>query len=257
MKKQKDLIVAARKKKELFLLEDETYRRSELLFHRQFTGRYIGDIVYGANDGVITTFAVIAGAVGASFSPSVVVILGFANLLADGISMGASNYLGIRSEEDYAKRQREKEDWEIDNLRELEVEEIKEIYTRKGFTGKDLDRAVEIIISNRKVWLDTMMLEELGIVEDPNDDPKKHGLITFAAFAAAGFVPLFPYLFSFPNASIYAAVVSALTLFLVGAARSFVTTVGWFRGGLEMLLVGSAAAGVAFFVGAFIEGLIR
>ena len=115
------------KRKEKYLNENEQYRKHEGMYHRHVAGKYIGDLIYGANDGIITTFAVIAGSFGASLAPMVIIILGFANLLADGISMGASNFLGKKSEQEYAKAQRRKEEWEIEHLREIEVEEIREI----------------------------------------------------------------------------------------------------------------------------------
>jgi hypothetical protein len=96
-----ELIDAALRRKEKFLSENARYRRFEAMMHSRTAGKYIGDVVYGANDGIITTFAVIAGSAGASLSHSVIIILGFANLVADGISMGASNYLGGKSEKDY------------------------------------------------------------------------------------------------------------------------------------------------------------
>lgn len=258
-------IERALKRKEKYISENEEYRRSEALHHRHTTGKYIGDFVYGANDGIITTFAVVAGAVGASLSPVIIVILGFANLFADGISMGASNFLGGRSEQDYAKAQREKENWEIDHLRPLEVEEVREIFEKKGFKGKDLDRTVEVITARRDVWLDTMMREELNIIEDPDNDPKKHAFATFGAFVVAGFIPLIPYILPvssslFPSVQnpnfVLASIVGALTLFTVGALRSLLTTITWIRGGIEMLVVGSAAAVVAYFVGAFVEKIV-
>lgn len=256
--KHKELIEKALKRKGKYISENRQYRLQEALMHRHAAGKFIGDFIYGANDGIITTFAVVAGASGASLSPTVIIILGFANLLADGISMGASNYLGGKSERDYARFQREKEDWEIDHLRELEVEEIREIFERKGFKGKDLDRAVEVIISDRSVWLDTMMRDELDIVEDETDDPKVHGLATFGAFVFAGLFPLIPYVLPIGgNAFLISIIFGAGTLFAVGALRSIVTAVGWFRGGIEMLLIGSSAASVAYFAGSFIEGLVR
>lgn len=253
-----DILEKALLRKEKYLLENKQYKRYETLAHRSFTGKYIGDFVYGANDGIITTFAVVAGAAGASLPAYVIIILGFANLLADGISMGASNFLGTKSEHDFAKAQRQKEDWEIDNLRELEIEEVREIYEKKGFRGKDLDRAVEIITSNRAVWLDTMMKDELGIIEDSTDDPKKHGLATFAAFVAAGLFPLLPYVIpGTTNPFLFSIVIGAITLFTIGALRSLVTTVTLARGGLEMLLIGGAAAILAYGAGFFIEGIVR
>lgn len=252
-KAAENLIDSVLKRKEKYLSENPKYRRFESLHHRHITGKYIGDLIYGSNDGIITTFAVVAGVSGASLAPSVVIILGFANLLADGFSMGASNFLSERSEADYAKAQREKEEWEIDNLRELEVEEVSEIFEKKGFGGRDLERAVEIVTANKKVWIDVMMKDELGIVDDSSDDPKKHGAATFAAFVVAGFIPLIPYVFNIPNAFVVSLVIGALTLFTVGALRSVVTAIGWFRGGVEMLVVGGVAAVVAYYVGAVLE----
>ncbi len=253
-----DTIESARQRKKEFLLKNKRYKQNEQLFHRRTTGKYVGDLVYGANDGIITTFAVVAGVSGASLEPVIILILGFANLLADGVSMGASNFLGEQSEKSFAKAQREKEEWEIDNLKELEVEEIREIYEKKGFMGKDLEAAVGIITSNRKVWVDTMMREELGIIEDSSDDPRKHALATFTAFVVAGFVPLVPFLIpGLPYAFIISAFVAALTLFTVGALRTLVTAVSWLRGGLEMLVVGSITGILAYSIGAFIEQIVR
>ncbi len=244
--------------REKYLSENAHYRKQESLYHRQAVGKYIGDLIYGANDGIITTFAVVAGAAGANLPGTVIIILGFANLLADGLSMGASSFLGSKSEAEYAKAQREKELWEIEHLREIEVQEIKEIFEEKGFKGKDLDKAVEIITSNKKVWVDTMMKDELGIIEEEGDDPKKHGYTTFSAFLVAGLFPLIPYLIpNLGNIFLISAIIGALTLFTVGALRSLVTTVSWIRGGLEMLLIGSSAAAVAYLVGAFIERIVR
>ena len=253
-----DILEKALKRKEKYLLENKEYQRFEQLAHRHLVGKYIGDLVYGANDGVITTFAVVAGASGANLSPAIIIILGIANLLADGISMGASNFLGKRSENDFAKAQLKKEDWEIDHLPELEVEEVREIYKKKGFSGKDLENAVTIITSNRKVWLDTMMKDELGIILDEKNDPLKHGIATFFAFVIAGAIPLFPYVIDMEAPFIVSALVGAVTLFTVGALRTLITTVSWIRGGLEMLFVGGATAtlGTATYTEATTTGMV-
>ncbi len=247
------------KKKEKYLKDLPDYRRKENLFHNRRAGSYIKDLVFGANDGIITTFAVVAGATGATLSPIVVIIFGFANLLADGLSMGVGNYLGTKSEQDYQKAQREKEEWEIDHLRNLEVSEIRDIYEKRGFTGKDLERAIELTISDRKRWIDVMMRDELGIIEESHENPAKHGLATFVAFILAGFIPLLSYLLPIGQSSAFqiSLILTALTLFAVGSLRTRITIVSWWRGGLEVLIVGSAAAGAAYFIGYFIEGLVR
>jgi VIT1/CCC1 family predicted Fe2+/Mn2+ transporter len=157
--------------------------------------RYLPDLVYGANDGIITTFAVVSGVTGAGLSPLVVLILGFANLLADGFSMGASNYLARRSQT--AER------------------------------------------------------------EMPPRVAVRHGAATFAAFVVAGVVPLAAYIAPIPASSRFATAVglTMATLFVVGAARVLVTSASWWRSGLEMLLVGAAAASVAYAIGAALAGL--
>lgn len=245
-------------RKEKYLDENAQYRKHEGMYHRHTAGKYIGDFIYGANDGIITTFAVIAGSFGASLAPIVIIVLGFANLLADGISMGASNFLGRKSEQEYAGAQRQKEEWEIEHLREIEIEEIREIYERKGFAGKDLERAVEIITSDRKVWLDTMMRDELNIIEETDNGPVRHGLASFSSFVVAGLFPLLPYLIpNVPNPFLLSILVGGITLFIIGGLRSLVTTVSWLKGGLEVLAIGSSAAFAAFMVGKIIEGFVR
>ena len=140
----------------------------------------------------------------------------------------------------------------------MRVQEVRDIYQRKGFKGRDLDRAVEIVTADRGVWLDVMMKDELGIVEDDKEDPKKHGVATFAAFLLTGFFPLFPYLVpGIENPFILSAITGLVALFIAGALRSLVTAVGWIRGGFEMLVIGSVAGGSAYLLGNFIEGLVK
>jgi len=167
---------------------------------RGLAEHYMKDLVYGANDGIITTFAVVAGVAGAQLEPRIVLILGFANLLADGFSMGASNFLSIGS-----------------------------------------DEAVRRAAGRR--------------VKEPF--PARHSLATFGAFVIAGVVPLASYVLTLgANRFLMAVIFTLGALFVVGAARSLVTLVPWWRSGLEMLSVGSAAAAVAYGVGALMEGLV-
>lgn len=248
------------KKKELLLnkKEHQHHKHIENIYHHKFSGVYIGDFVYGGNDGLITTFSVAAGALGASFPPSVVLVLGFANIIADGLSMGIGSYLSHKSEIDYQIGQRKKEEWEIENLRPIEVEEIRQIYQGKGFTGKELDMAVNIITRNKKVWVEEMMVNELGIVEDNSGNSVKHGLATFISFILAGLIPLSAFLIGLPlNLTILLAVsLTAIALFAIGAFRQLISPVKWYRGGLENLTVGGLAAATAYFIGNIIEKIV-
>lgn len=226
-------------------------------------GTYIKDTVYGANDGIVTTFAVVAGVAGANLPPTVVIVLGFANLLADGFSMALGNYLGTKSEQEYAQEERSSEAWEIDNLPKEETREIREIYHQKGFRGKDLETAVNIITSDKNRWVNEMMIHELGILPQDTQAPVKNALVTFTAFVIAGLMPLIPYLFSspVPQFSIlhfqFSILFTAITLFAVGSARTLITRKVWWQSGLEMLLIGAIASGIAFAVGYFLDQIIN
>ena len=228
--------------------------------HDAEKGQYIGDIVYGAMDGIVTTFAVVSGVAGASLSAGIVLILGFANLFADGLSMAVGNYLGAKSELEYKKRERHREEWEIEHLPAEERDEIRQIYTRKGFTGEVLEKIVDVITKDKKQWVDTMLLEELHILPEQKS-PFMSGLFTFVAFVIAGFMPLLPYVLShfipfLQSYSYYSSVIlTFIVIFTVGSLRVYVTGKRWWTSGLEMLIVGGATAVVAYLVGYWLRGL--
>ena len=225
--------------------------------HRKERGRYIGDLVYGANDGIITTFAVVSGATGATLIPGVIIILGLANLIGDGISMGLSNYLALRSRRDFERSQRAIEEYEIEKFPEHERQETVEILQRWGIADERIPAVLADITANKKGWVDLMMRNELDIVEQEDGPPSKHGLATGLAFVVAGALPLVPYVFNSPAAYQFGVSVAAtaVSLFAVGAARTIVTGTRWLRSGLEMLMVGGLAAAAAFAVGAAVKAL--
>lgn len=220
-------------------------------------GAYIHDIVYGANDGIVTTFAVVAGSMGADLAPYIVIILGFANLFADGLSMGLGNYLSIRSKQDNYQRVLKQEMREIREIPDLEKEEIREIYRKKGFAGADLERVTEIITRDPDVWAETMMREEHGLSADDGGVPALHGFMTFISFVIFGSIPIIPYFLRIEQASRFSAAVVATGIALVclGLLRSWVTRERIFKGPLEVLGIGSLCAVVAYIVGAFLRGL--
>jgi vacuolar iron transporter family protein len=217
----------------------------------------LGDFVYGATDGAVTTFAVVAGVIGASLSPSIVLILGFANLLADGFSMAVGNYLAAKTQREYIEKARKREEWEIDNLVEQERQEIRDIYTKKGFKEELLDEIVRVITSRRKVWVDTMMREELGLIEN-SSLPRDTAVTTFAAFNAVGLIPLLPFVVMFvigssvvsaTDAFTYSIIFTAAAFFLIGSVKGRVVQKPLLRSGLNTLGIGGIAAAVAFAVG--------
>ncbi|KKW02423.1 MAG: hypothetical protein A2898_04545 [Candidatus Kerfeldbacteria bacterium RIFCSPLOWO2_01_FULL_48_11] len=226
-------------------------------FHQRTGGRYIGDAVFGASDGIVTTFAIVAGSIGGGLSPTIVLILGFANLMADGVSMALGNYLGKKSEQGYQNAQKEREAWELRHHREREIDETNEILSKYGFSGADLERAVEVVSSNQQGWLRLMMREHLGIVDEGDGSPARHALATFISFLIAGLAPLIPFIFPLVKDGKFtlSIVLSGATLFVAGAFRSRLNQKSWLRSGAEMLLVGVIASSVAFFIGKLIESL--
>ena len=216
----------------------------------------IEEFVYGATDGAVTTFAVVAGVVGAGLSPSIILILGFANLFADGFSMAIGNYLGSKSQKEYIEKERRREEWEIDNLVEQEKQEIKDIYTEKGFKAELLDEIVNVITCERKVWIDTMMREELGLIEDKKQ-PLDAAITTYTAFNLVGLIPLIPFVFLHLSgfailteyAFIYSVVFTGISFFLIGIVRGKIVNKSLLRTGLNTLAVGGIAAFVAYVIG--------
>jgi vacuolar iron transporter family protein len=228
--------------------------------HRTGQGQYIKSFIYGGLDGIITTFAVVAGVAGARLSTGIVLILGFANLLADGFSMAIGDYLSTKAEREYNASERKREAWEVDHFPEGEKQEMVEIYEAKGISRDDARIVVEKLSKHKEAWIDIMMVEELGIVED-NSSPVKNAMVTFFSFALFGFIPLITYLltgvseFLKENAFFVACVLTAVTFFALGALKSMVTVRRWYMAGIEMLAVGGIAALAAYGVGVFLAGL--
>lgn len=225
-------------------------------------GGIIKDVVYAAHDGIITTYAVVAGIVGASLPLEIVLILGLANLVADGLSMGFGNYLGSLSEKKYIESERKVEEQEVDDIPDVEREEIRAIYRAKGFDGELLEQVVAKITEDKKRWVDIMMREELDLADPEQLRPLRNGLVTFISFILAGMIPLLSYLpfvrvGDASNSPFWlASLLAAVALFAVGASRSLVTRVNPIMGGLEMLFIGGIAAVAAYGIGAFLRGIL-
>jgi VIT1/CCC1 family predicted Fe2+/Mn2+ transporter len=229
--------------------------------HQQARGQYLKSLVYGGLDGIITTFAVVAGVTGASLSPVVILILGFANLIADGLSMAVGDYLSTMAENEYNQTERKREEWEVDHYPEGEKKEMIQLYRDKGMDPKDAVTITDILSKKKKAWVSVMMVEELGIVES-EESPLRNALVTFFSFIAFGFIPLIAYVLSNFLSSIrsitflIACILTGLTLFTLGAIKVKFTERNWFLSGLEMLFVGGIAASAAYGIGALVAMLV-
>lgn len=228
--------------------------------HGGASHQYIGDMVYGGLDGIVTTFAIVSGVAGANLGSGIIMVLGLANLLADGFSMAAGAFLALKSELEYYDREREREAWEVEHFPEGERAELIEIYKAKGYNTKDAETLVAIQAKDETIWVDEMMVQELGMLRDERK-PINSALATLGSFIVAGSVPLLVYLLGLflpiePGVSFAVTTgLSAAALFGLGAAKVLITKRNWFRSGLEMLAVGGLAAGVAYLVGYLLRGL--
>jgi vacuolar iron transporter family protein len=214
---------------------------------------YLREFVYGGIDGAVTTFAVVAGGFGAELDTGILIILGFANLLADGFSMSVGAYLSAKSERDNFDKHEKIEYWEIENLPEIEREEIAEIYKEKGFKGELLDQIVDHICSDKDLWVAEMMKDELGMMRD-SKSPFKIGLATLISFILVGFIPLMVYLydFFFPtdlNIFLWTSILTGVAFMIVGFLKGIVNQTSALRSVSETLALGLLAAVVAYYVG--------
>lgn len=220
---------------------------------------YLRDFIYGAIDGAVTTFAVVAGVEGADLSAAVVLILGAANLIADGFSMAVSNFLGTRAERQRREQTRDEELRQIREFPEGEREEIRQIFRAKGFDGDDLERIVEVITADEELWLDTMMSEEHGLSETYPDELRA-AASTFVAFVAVGAIPLLTFAYDLligevADPFLWSAVLTGVAFFVVGALKAPFVGRSWVRSGLETLAIGGLAATLAYFTGVLLQNV--
>ena len=217
---------------------------------------YLRDWVYGGIDGTVTTFAIVAGVVGAHLLPRIILILGGANLLADGFAMAAGNYLATRSEQEEFRHAEAVERRHIAVVPEGEREEVREILRGLGIAGHLLDRVAAVITADRDRWVRVMVREEYGLPAAVRSPWRAAGS-TFAAFLVCGLVPLVPFVAGLKSPFWVASAATGLMFVMIGALKSRWSTRPWWYSALGTLAIGGGAAAVAFAAGAWLRELTR
>lgn len=227
--------------------------------HKSGGGGFLRSIIFGALDGIVTTFATIAGTAGASYGINVVVTLGFSALIADAISMGLGDYISSQSELDWSKKERRREEWEFQHIKSAEIEEMMHLYMEKGISEEDAKTILSTMAKYDQFFVDHMMVMELGIMPpDGDESPRKAGAVTFASFLVFGSIPLIAYLifynisfgadFQIYGTFIISAIITGLSLFALGVLKGRLAGSKAISSGIWVLFNGSLAAGAAFLV---------
>lgn len=224
---------------------------------------YVKSLVFGGLDGIMTTFAIVCSSAGADMTWKTVLVFGFANAIADGWAMGFGEFISGNAAMDYARSEREREEWEVETNIEGERKEMVEIYEKRGYSSEDARTLVSIISKDTKLFVDVMMVEELGILVDLDDkwEPLKQGLVMFFSFVVFGIFPLVAYMFGHGQGIdhvFYAAcAVTGLGLMLLGAAKGLLTSSSVPITALIMLFNGVVSGLVSFGIGQAINTLVE
>lgn len=226
-----------------------TYGVTEEPWHRSESGGMLRNIVYGFNDGLTANFGLIAGVIGANAAPHIILVSGIAGMLADSLSMGSSGYLAAISEKEVYEHERRMEEEEIKLMPELETEELALIYESKGMDKDEAKKLAEETMKNPRQALEDKVREELGITPR-SISPFTEGWVTGVSTAVGAIIPILPFFFLDGTFAIWTSfIISMLSHFGVGAARSFFTGRGIFRSGFDMFVVGFGVAAVGYLIG--------
>ncbi len=213
-------------------------------------GALLSDVILGGQDGLVNVLGIVLGVASATNDRFIVLVAGLVATFAESVSMAAVAYASVRADEDHYKRELENEKWEMENLPDIETEEVRLIYMRKGYRGKKLEQMVKNTCSNKEMWLSVMMTEELGLTPPEAAAPLRAAAIVGVSAIVGSVIPLMPFIFlPVLDALVPSLVLSTLVLFAVGVYKAKVTVGNWLKSGIEMAAVGMLAALVGYLVG--------
>ncbi|OGD87400.1 hypothetical protein A2870_01495 [Candidatus Curtissbacteria bacterium RIFCSPHIGHO2_01_FULL_41_11] len=213
------------------------------------SGGFLRDIVFGANDGVVTAIGFLVGISGSVTDQTIVVIAGALTIIAGAASMALGNYLAVKSQREFYEQMEKIERWEMEYKPEVERDEIREIYENYGFDKQTVEILTKKVTSDPELWLKVMMRDELGLAKE--DSPTLAGIVIGLFYLMAGIPPLLPFIFLRPlsRALIASVVVSILVMILIGATRWFLNKGSLSNKVVETIVIGLLAAGIGFAAG--------
>jgi vacuolar iron transporter family protein len=224
-------------------------------WHVRGTG-WIGDAIYGVNDGLGAVFGIVSGMAGYTGGSEVVLAAGLAGTLASALSMGAGAYLASKSEREVYESEVARERAEIEEDPHEELLELELFYQLKGFSAEEARSMAERIQKEPKQFLRTLVHEELGLSEETFPNPLRSTVSAGVSTAVGGFIPIIPFFFTVGMPAVIASfIISTIAHFAVGASKALITTRPWWASGLEMTMVGILEAAVTYGLGmAFARG---
>ena len=213
-------------------------------------GALLSDVILGGQDGLVNVLGIVLGVASATNDRFIVLIAGLVATFAESVSMAAVAYASSRAEEDHYNKELANEKWEMEHLPEVETEEIRLIYMKKGYRGRELEQMVKNTCGNKEMWLHMMMTDELGLTPPEASAPLRAAAVVGGSALVGSFVPLIPFVFlSVSDALIPSLILSTLVLFGVGVYKAKITVGNWLKSGIEMAAVGMIAALVGYLVG--------
>ncbi|HVB21867.1 MAG TPA: VIT1/CCC1 transporter family protein [Ktedonobacteraceae bacterium] len=221
-------------------------------------GGWLGDAIYGANDGLGAVFGIVSGVAGytGAADSHFVLVSGLAGMLASALSMGSGAFLATKSEREVFQAEIDRERREIEEDPEEEQEELALFYQLKGFTEDESNRLATRLAEKPEQFLRTLAHEELGLSEDNFPNPVVAATSAMLSTAIGAFIPIIPFFFlTGITAIIVAAIISLFAHFLVGAAKTLVTGRSWFSSGMEMTVVGAVEAVITYALGAAFKAI--
>ena len=217
--------------------------------HKMY-GSKLRDFILGVQDGLVNVLGLLLGVATATMSTKTVLIAGLAATFAESLAMGAVAYTSTKAYRDFYHSELERERMHIEQIPDHEREEIHEMFAQKGFKGEELESIVQKITSNKEVWLQIMMAEELKLVPQDRDGPSRSALIVGFSSLLGSIIPLVPYFFVAVETAVWLSFgVSGISLFAIGACKAKLTIGSPWKSGIEMFLIGSAAAVAGYLIG--------